>query len=47
MSELCILFARPHVAPEGEDRFELEALAAEELGIESYAIVLDAVVNGH
>jgi hypothetical protein len=46
MSELSILFGRPHVAPDGEDRFDLEALAAEELGIESYAIPLDAVVNG-
>ena len=34
------------MAPEAEDRFELEALAAEELGIESYAFPLDPVVNG-
>lgn len=46
MDDLAILFGRPHRAPEGEDRFELEALAAEELGIESFAIPLDPVVNG-
>jgi hypothetical protein len=46
MSELCILFGRPERAPDGEDRFELEVLAAEELGIESYALPLDAVVDG-
>lgn len=46
MSELCILFGRPHVTSSAEDRFELEALAAEELGLESYAIPLDPVVNG-
>ena len=46
MSDLCILFGRPQVAPDGEDRFELEVLAAEELGIESYALPLDPVVNG-
>lgn len=44
--DITILFGRPHIAPDGEDRFELEALAAEELGIESYAIPLDPVVNG-
>lgn len=44
--DLSILFGRPHVAPDGDDRFELEALAAEELGIESYALPLDGVVNG-
>lgn len=46
MSEISILFGRPHVAPAAEDRFELEALAAEELDLESYAIPLDPVVNG-
>ncbi len=46
MSELTILFGRPHVVRHGEDRFEFEALAAEELGIDSYAIPLDPVVNG-
>lgn len=44
--DITILFGRPHVPADGEDRFELEALAAEELGIESYAIPLDPVVNG-
>lgn len=44
-ADITILFGRPHVAPDGEDRFELEALAAEELGIESYAIPLDPIVN--
>ncbi len=46
MAEFSILFGRPYRAPDGEDRFELEALAAEELDIESYAIPLDPVVNG-
>jgi hypothetical protein len=46
MSDLTILFGRPHVPQQGDDRFELEALAAEELGIDSYAIPLDPVVNG-
>lgn len=46
MSDITILFGRPHVPQAAEDRFELEALAAEELGIESYAIPLDPVVNG-
>lgn len=48
MHDLCILFGRPHShhALEGDDRFELEALAAEELEIESYAIPLDAIVHG-
>jgi hypothetical protein len=46
VSELTILFGRPYRAPHGDDRFELEALAAEELGIESYALPLDPVVNG-
>ena len=46
MSDVTILFGRPHVPRNAEDRFELEALAAEELGIESYAIPLDPVVNG-
>lgn len=44
--DITVLFGRPYAAPDGEDRFELEALAAEELGIESYAIPLDPVVNG-
>lgn len=46
MSHISILFGRPYRAAEGEDRFELEVLAAEELGIESYALPLDPVVNG-
>jgi hypothetical protein len=46
MSEVAILFGRPHRGVDGDDRFELEALAAEELDIESYAIPLDGVVNG-
>lgn len=46
MNEIAILFGRPYRAPEGEDRFEIEVLAAEELGIESYALPLDPVVNG-
>jgi len=45
VSELSILFARPR-GLSGDDRFELEALAAEELGIESWAIPLDPVVGG-
>lgn len=46
MSDVTILFGRPHVPQDAEDRFELDVLAAEELGIESYAIPLDPVVNG-
>ena len=46
MNELAVLFGRPRGAHDAEDRFELEALAAEELGIDSYAIPLDLVVDG-
>ena len=46
MSELTVLFGRPERQQDVEDRFELEVLAAEELGIESYAILIDAVVDG-
>lgn len=46
MSDVTILFGRPHVPQQAEDRFELEALAAEELGIDAHAIPLDPVVNG-
>ncbi|MBK8252554.1 MAG: ATP-grasp domain-containing protein [Polyangiaceae bacterium] len=46
MSDVTILFGRPHAPQFAEDRFEIEALAAEELGIEAYAIPLDPVVNG-
>lgn len=46
MSDVTILFGRPLVPQYAEDRFELEVLAAEELGIDSYAIPLDPVVNG-
>jgi hypothetical protein len=46
MDDVAILFGRPYRAPDADDRFELEVLAAEELGIESYALPLDPVVNG-
>ncbi len=46
MSDVTILFGRPHSPQHADDRFELEVLAAEELGIDSYAIPLDPVVNG-
>lgn len=46
MDDLAILFGRPYRSDFGEDRFELEALAAEELGIDAYALPLDPVVNG-
>jgi hypothetical protein len=46
MGDVTILFGRPLVPQDAEDRFELEVLAAEELGIESWAIPLDPVVNG-
>ncbi|WP_394842163.1 ATP-grasp domain-containing protein [Pendulispora brunnea] len=46
MEDLSILFGRPQRAPDADDRFELEVLAAEELGIESFAIPLDLVVDG-
>jgi hypothetical protein len=46
MSDFGILFGRPGSAPDLDDRFELEALAAEELDIESYAVSLELIVNG-
>jgi hypothetical protein len=46
LSDLSLLFGRPYQGGDGEDRFELEALAAEELEIDAYAIALDPVVNG-
>ena len=46
MGDVTILFGRPLVPQYAEDRFELEVLAAEELGIDSYAIPLDPIVNG-
>jgi hypothetical protein len=46
MRDLAILFARPERAPDADDRFELEAFAAEELGIDAYAVALDPIVNG-
>lgn len=45
MSELAILFGRG-MGAHSEDRFELEALAAEELDIEAHAIPLDPIVEG-
>ena len=45
MSDVTILFGRPLVPQLAEDRFDLDVLAAEELGVESYAIPLDPVVN--
>ncbi|MFN3197473.1 MAG: ATP-grasp domain-containing protein [Bradymonadia bacterium] len=44
-SELSILFGRPWQGPTLDDRFHYEADAAEALGIESWAIPLDPVVN--
>ena len=46
MSDLAILFVRPARTPDAEDRFEIEAFAAEELGIDAYPIPLDPIVNG-
>lgn len=46
MDDFAILFGRPYQPQLAEDRFELEALAAEELDIEAYAVPLDPVVNG-
>jgi hypothetical protein len=46
MSDITILFGRPYATQDAEDRFELEVLAAEELGIDSYAIPLEPIVNG-
>lgn len=46
MGDISILFGRPLVPQEAEDRFDLEVLAAEEFDIESWAIPLDPVVNG-
>ena len=45
MSDMAILFGRPSSEQSAEDRFEHEALAAEELEIESWAIPLEPVVN--
>ena len=45
MSELSVLFGRPERG-HAEDRFELESLACEELGVDSYALPLDPIVNG-
>jgi hypothetical protein len=46
MSDICILFGRPYAPQQAEDRYELEVLAAEELGIESWAVPLEPIVNG-
>ena len=46
LTELSILFGRPRGMGGAEDRFEIESLAAEELGIESYSLPLDLVVLG-
>ena len=50
MSDLSVLFGLPPRAPRGaaesDDRFELEVLALEELGIESYAVPLGPLVLG-
>ncbi|WP_394828312.1 ATP-grasp domain-containing protein [Pendulispora albinea] len=46
MGDFTILFGRPQRAPDADDRFEIEVLAAEELGIESFAIPLDRIVDG-
>jgi hypothetical protein len=46
VSELSVLFGRPRRTANADDRFELEVLATEELGIESYALPLDYVVLG-
>ena len=46
MSDLAILFGRPLGGPVTDDGFEHEVLAAEELGIDSWAIPLEPIVNG-
>lgn len=46
MNELSILFGRALRGTAGEDRFEIESFAAEELDIPAYAIALDYVVEG-
>lgn len=46
MSDFSILFGRPRRAPDVDDRLELEALAAEELGIDAYSVPLDPIVDG-
>jgi ATP-grasp domain, R2K clade family 3 len=45
MGDMAILFGRPLSGQRAEDGFEHEALAAEELGIEGWAIPLEPVVN--
>ena len=47
MSRTEILFCRPVTPQAQEDRLELEAEAAEELGIAAHAVDLEDVVDGH
>jgi hypothetical protein len=46
VSETTVLFGRARQGAEGDDRFELEALALEELDIEAYALPLEPIVLG-
>jgi hypothetical protein len=46
MGEVCVLFGRAERVQSGDDRFELEALALEELGVASWAVPLEPVVLG-
>jgi hypothetical protein len=46
MSDLTVLFGRPPEARGGDDRFDVEVLALEELEIESYAIPLEPIALG-
>jgi hypothetical protein len=46
MSDVSVMFGRPPRASGGDDRFDVEVIALEELEIESYAIPLDPIVLG-
>jgi hypothetical protein len=46
MTELSVLFCRPRGERSMDDRFDIESLACESLGIESYALCMDDLVDG-
>jgi ATP-grasp domain-containing protein len=46
MSKLAVMFGRPSRAASAHDSFEVEVLALEQLGIESYALPLEPIVLG-
>lgn len=46
MSELSVLFGLPPRSSGADDRFDVEVLALEELGVESYGVPLEPIVLG-